>query len=82
MLSQELQLKLEYLRNTYGVDENDYYVNDAIRQVKSTSLFKHRHHSVSAERLEQSWTIHLWFLPIDDMILKQITQNCQIGSNR
>ena len=26
-------MKLEYLRNEYDIDENEYYVYDAIRQV-------------------------------------------------
>lgn len=33
-LSQELNLKKEYLRDQYDVNENEYYVHDAIRQVE------------------------------------------------
>ena len=32
-LSKELKIKLEYIRNHYDIDENDYYIYDAIRQV-------------------------------------------------
>lgn len=35
-LSRELKLKLEYIRNHYDVDENDYYIYDAIRQVTTS----------------------------------------------
>lgn len=35
-LSRELKLKLEYIRNYYDVDENDYYIYDAIRQVTTS----------------------------------------------
>ena len=36
--SKELKIKLEYLRNEYDIDENEYYVYDAIRHVGSRLL--------------------------------------------
>ena len=78
--SKELKIKLEYLRNEYDIDENEYYVYDAIRQVVCVWMeMIYRARSAWEERFETRTIIPSSCSRINGTTALTIVGSCRCG---
>lgn len=78
--SKELKIKLEYLRNEYDIDENEYYVYDAIRQVVCVWMeMIYRARSAWEERFETRTIIPSSYSRINGTTALTIVGSCRCG---
>lgn len=81
--SKELKIKLEYLRNEYDIDENEYYVYDADSASSDHACFlTDRVRSAWDEPFEIKTTTPSWCSPISGTIARTTAASCPCGSNR